>query len=101
MIVVGHKMPLGRSTADQVLRNEIFDIINPYFLSPEDLQIVNVADVQQKTLWLETITNTQKGSSMNFVPIIMQRSEDLDKEHDASDKDVAGNMRRTQRIKVV
>lgn len=61
MSVVGHEIPLGRSTADQVLRNQIFDIIHPYCLSPDDLKFVNEADSREKTLWLETFTNTQKG----------------------------------------
>jgi hypothetical protein len=61
MSLVGHEIPLGRSTADQVLRVEVFDIIHPYCLSPDDLEIVNEADVITKTLWLETFTNTQKG----------------------------------------
>ena len=61
MSLVGHEIPLGRSTADQELRFEVFDIIHPYCLSPEDMEIVNGVDPMTKVLWLETFTNTQKG----------------------------------------
>ena len=61
MSLVGHEIPLGRSTADQELRFEVFDIIHPYCLSPEDMEIVNGVDSMTKVLWLETFTNTQKG----------------------------------------
>ncbi len=57
----GYEIPLGRSTADQVLRFEVFDIIHPYCLSPEDMEIVNESGPITKILWLETFTNTQKG----------------------------------------
>ncbi len=61
MSLVGHEIPLGRSAADQELRFEVFEIIHPYCLSPEDMEIVNGADLITKALWLETFTNTQKG----------------------------------------
>ena len=61
MSLAGYEIPLGRSTADQVLRLEVFNIIHPYCLSPEDMEIVNESDPITKILWLETFTNTQKG----------------------------------------
>ena len=60
MSLVGHEIPLGRSTADQELRFEVFDIIHPYCLSPEDMEIVNGAELNTKVMWLETFTNMQK-----------------------------------------
>jgi len=50
MSVAGHEIPLGRSTADQMLHSQIFYIIHPYCLSPDDLKYVNEADSRGKKL---------------------------------------------------
>jgi hypothetical protein len=66
----GYDIPLGRTTVERAARQEVFDIIAPYFLSAEGLQTVEQADQEEVALWLETFTNTQKGllyTSLNIL----------------------------------
>jgi len=66
MSPVGHEIPLGRSTADQELRFEVFDIIHPYCLSPEDMEIVNGAELNTKVTSLLSLAKDQFRA--NFFP---------------------------------
>ena len=57
----GYDIPVGKSSADQKARQEIFDIIAPYIFSAEDMRIIHDESETGRILWLETFTNTQKG----------------------------------------
>ena len=59
--LLGHDIPLGRTTADKAARQQVFDIIAPYFLSAEAIRTVGESEQEETTLWLETFTATQKG----------------------------------------
>jgi hypothetical protein len=59
--LLGHDIPLGRTTHDKAARQQFFDIIAHYFLSAEAIRTVGEAEQEEMTLWLETITATQKG----------------------------------------
>ncbi len=61
MSIVGYDIPLGRTTKDNTLRQEVFDLIAPYVLSAEEIQMVDETDPQIRGLWFETFTNSQKG----------------------------------------
>jgi hypothetical protein len=60
MSIRGYDIPLGRTTKDNALRQEVFDIIAPYVLSAE-IRMVNETDPHNRNLWFETFTNSQKG----------------------------------------
>ncbi len=36
----GYDLPLGRTTREKATRQQVFDIIAPYFLSADDMEIV-------------------------------------------------------------
>jgi len=57
----GYDIPLGRTVGERAIRQQVFDIIAPYFLSSEDMETVAGADPEEMALWLETFTATQKG----------------------------------------
>ncbi len=59
--VRGCEIPLNRTTSEKAARQQVFDIIAPYFLSSEDIKTVADADQEEMALWLETFTATQKG----------------------------------------
>jgi hypothetical protein len=54
MSIFGVDIPMGRTTADKQMRRNVFDIIHPYIMSPDDMIVVQVAGDQIKDLWLET-----------------------------------------------
>ncbi len=57
----GYDIPLGRTVSEKALRQLVFDIIAPYFLSSEEMKTVEEADPEEMAHWLETFTSTQKG----------------------------------------
>ena len=61
MSVVGHELPLGKSSEDQILRDRIFNLIAPYCLSTEDMEEVETFSRREMDVWLQSFTNTQKG----------------------------------------
>ncbi len=61
MSVVGHELPLGKSTEDQILRDRIFNMIAPYCLSTEDMEDLETFSERERDVWLQSFTNTQKG----------------------------------------
>ncbi len=60
MSLFGFDVPMGRTTADKKMRRNVFDIIHPYIMSPDDMVVVQEAGDQIKDRWLETFTNSQK-----------------------------------------
>ena len=61
MSVVGHELPLGKSSEDQILRDRIFNLIAPYCLSTEDMEELETFSRREMDVWLQSFTNTQKG----------------------------------------
>jgi hypothetical protein len=61
MSVVGHEIPLGKSSEDQILRDRIFQMIAPYCLSTEDMEELDTFSKREMDVWLQSFTNTQKG----------------------------------------
>ena len=61
MSVVGHEIPLGKSSEDQILRDRIFNMIAPYCLSTEDMEELETFSKREIDVWLQSFTNTQKG----------------------------------------
>ena len=61
MSLRGADLPLGKTTADQDARQEVYDIICRYVMSEEDMDVVSQEDPQVRALWFETFTNSQKG----------------------------------------
>ena len=57
----GYDIPVGRTAGEKATREEVFNLIAPYFLSSEDMETIGEADQEEMALWLETFTNTQKG----------------------------------------
>ena len=57
----GYDIPVGRTASEKLTREEVFNLIAPYFLSSEDMETIGEADPEEMALWLETFTNTQKG----------------------------------------
>ena len=57
----GYDIPVGRTGDEKLTREEVFNLIAPYFLSSEDMETIGEADPEEMALWLETFTNTQKG----------------------------------------
>ena len=57
----GYDLLLGRTMSEKAARQQVFDIIAPYFLSSEDMETVAEADPEEMAHWLETFTATQKG----------------------------------------
>ena len=57
----GYDIPLGRTVYEKSIRQQVWDIIAPYFLSAEDMKTVAEADPEPMDLFLESFTATQKG----------------------------------------
>ena len=57
----GYDIPLGRTTSEKAARQQVFDVIAPYFLSEEDMKTVAETEEEEMALWLETFTAMQKG----------------------------------------
>ena len=49
----GYEIPLGRTASEKAARQQVFDIIAPYFLSAEDMKIVAKTGEEEMALWLE------------------------------------------------
>ena len=67
--VKGYDLLLGRTVSEKAARQQVFDIVAPYFLSSEDMETVAEANPEEMAHWLETFTATQKGlvhTSLNF-----------------------------------
>jgi hypothetical protein len=61
MSVVDHEIPLGKSSEGQILRDHIFNMVAPYYLSTDDMEEVGTISKGQIDVLLESFTNTQKG----------------------------------------
>ena len=61
MSVVGHEIPLGKSSEDLILRDRIFNMIAPYCLSTEDMEELETFSKREIDVWLQSFTNTQQG----------------------------------------
>ena len=53
-------MPTGNSARDKQMLRDVFDVIYPYIMSPEEMMEVEQDGDQVKNHWLETFTNSQK-----------------------------------------
>ncbi len=61
---------MGRKTHDKQMCRDVFNIIHPYIMSCEDMDVVEQAGDQINDCWLETFTNPQKvmlSSTLNTV----------------------------------
>ena len=61
MALYGPDIPLARNLVDQGKRKEIFDIIAPYTMSCDDIEIFKAAPQRLQDLWLESFTASLKG----------------------------------------
>jgi hypothetical protein len=57
----GYDIPLGKTVSEKSIRQRVWGIIAPYFLSAEDMKTVAEADPEEMALFLESFTATQKG----------------------------------------
>jgi hypothetical protein len=57
----GPDMPMARSPLDKIRRKEVFDIIAPYTMSHEDMEVFEAAPERLQDLWLESFTASLKG----------------------------------------
>jgi hypothetical protein len=46
----GYEIPLGRTTSEQAARQQVFDVIAPYFLSAEDMKTVAETEEEEMAL---------------------------------------------------
>jgi hypothetical protein len=65
----GYDFPTVRSMTAINQRNEIFEIIQPYVLSADDLVTVQQTHPGIKGLWLKKFTNSLKGKLHNSLNI--------------------------------
>ena len=61
MALYGPDIPLARNIVDQRKRKEIFDIIAPYSMSLDDMEIFESTPQKVQDLWLESFTASVKG----------------------------------------
>ena len=61
MALYGPDIPLARSPVDNAKRRQIFDIVAPYTMSTEDVQMVDAAPQRVQDLWLESFPASLKG----------------------------------------
>ena len=65
----GYDFPTGRSMTAINARKGIFEIIHPYVLSKDDLEILQRTEPGIKAFWLETFTDSLKGMLHNILNI--------------------------------
>ena len=60
MSLYGFEVPCGKNTLATAKRKRIFDIIAPYVMSQDDLELVAERPVMIRDLWLESLANTHR-----------------------------------------
>lgn len=61
MALFGLDFPGSKSVDDHGRRQEIFEIISPYVMSRDDINVVLKTPATVRQLWLESFAMTQKG----------------------------------------
>ena len=61
LALYGPDIPMARNPLDKIRRKEIFDIVVPYTMSREDVEIFEATPERLQDLWLESFTASLKG----------------------------------------